>query len=57
MVETIRSATVVGYRKKHKFEVKRISLSGHTFINVIKDGNIILNCKEREYAKFKKLFC
>ena len=56
MNEVIKSVTVSGYRKKHKFEVKRIRLAGFTFINLVKDGNVILNCKESEYVKFKNLF-
>lgn len=51
-----KSVKVKGYRKKHEFTVETTSLSGYTFITLLKNGNPVLKCTPSEYAKFKKLF-
>ena len=56
MIEKIKEVSVKGYNKKHTFTIERSSLSGHTFIRLLKNGNVVLNCTEREFEKMRKLF-
>jgi len=51
-----KSVKVKGYRKKHTFTVETTSMSGYTFITVLKNDNPILKCTPTEFVKFKKLF-
>ena len=52
-----KSIKVKGYRKKHEFTIEEATLSGYTFITVLKNDNPILKCTPKEFIKFKKLFC
>ena len=56
MIEKIKEVSVKGYNKKHTFTIERSSLSGHTFIRLLKNGNVVLNCTERVFEKMRKLF-
>lgn len=57
MEELIREVTVKGYgNKKHKIKIKKTTVSGYTFYELIKNGSTILNCEVREFVKLKKLF-
>jgi hypothetical protein len=52
-----KSVSVKGYRKKkHTFTIEKTSMSGYTFITVLKNENPILKCTPLEFVKFKKLF-
>ena len=51
------SVTVKGYgNKKHEFSIERTQISGHTSIELKKNGNRMLVCNPREFVKLKKLF-
>jgi len=53
-----KSINVKGYaNRKHMFEVEHMSISGHSFVTIKKNGNPILKCSPKEYIKFKTLFC
>ena len=56
MIEKIKEVKVKGYRKQHTFSIERSSLAGHTFVRLLKNGNVVLNCTEREFEKMRKLF-
>ena len=51
-----KSVNVKGYRRKHEFTVEETTISGYTFITVLKNDNPILKCTPVEFIKFKKLF-
>jgi len=56
MTEILNSIKVKGYNKTHTFQVQRISMGGLTFIHLIKNNTIILNCTENEFEKMRGLF-
>lgn len=56
MVETLKSVKVKGYNKTHTFSIERLSISGHSFIHLVKNGNVVLNCTEKEFIKMRRLF-
>ena len=56
MTEVLKSVKVKGYNKTHTFQVQRISVSGMSFIHLIKNNTVILNCTEREFIKMRGLF-
>lgn len=56
MTKILNSVTVRGYNKNHKFEIEQWSVGGFSFIRLLKNGNVILNCKANEFEKFKGLF-
>ena len=50
--ETIKEATVKGYgNKKHKMKIKKTSIGGYTFYELIKNDNIILLFLGRHLTK------
>ena len=51
-----KSITVKGYKKKHNFEIERAEISAHVFYTLKKNGNNIVKCTPREYAKLTTLF-
>jgi hypothetical protein len=56
MIEKIKETKIKGYRKQHTFTIEKSSLAGHTFVRLLKNGNIILNCTELEFEKMRRLF-
>ena len=56
MTKILNSITVKGYNRKHKFEIESWAVGGHSFIRLLKNGNVILNCKTDEFEKFRTLF-
>lgn len=56
MTEVLKTVKVKGYNKVHTFTVEVTSIAGHTFFQLNKNGNKILNCTPDEYEKFVKLF-
>ena len=56
MTKILNSITVKGYNRSHKFEIEQWSVSGFSFIRLLKNGNVVLNCKADEFEKFRKLF-
>jgi hypothetical protein len=56
MIEKIKEVKVKGYRKQHTFTIEKSTLAGHTFVRLLKNGNIVLNCTEQEFVKMRKLF-
>ncbi len=56
MKQCIKSVKVKGYNKTHLFSIEKISVSNHTFYHLVKNGNVILNCTEREFLKMTQLF-
>jgi len=55
MKVSVRSATIKSKpNKKHNFEVRTITMGGHTIIVLKKNGNPILKCSPKEYNKFKQ---
>ena len=56
MKQEKKSVTVKGYaNRKHKFEIDKTTISGHTFYTLRKNGNSILRCDPKEFVKFKIL--
>jgi len=53
---TVKAVTVKGYNKKHTFSIERTSVAGYNFVRLMKNGNVILNCKAHEFEKFRQLF-
>ena len=43
--------------KKHKFEIEKMTVSGHTFMTLKKNDRIIVRCDPREFVKLKLLVC
>ena len=56
MTEILKSIKVKGYNKTHTFQVQRISVGGMSFIHLIKNNTVILNCTEKEFGKMRGLF-
>ncbi len=57
MVEKRKSVNVKSSNsKKHVFEIETVKMSGYTFCYLKKNGNVILNCSEKEMFKLKSLF-
>jgi hypothetical protein len=56
MVEVLKTVKVKGYSKMHTFAIERIAISGHTFMHLVKNGNVVLNCTEKEFIKMRRLF-
>lgn len=53
-----KSVTVKGYgNKKHEITIEETTISGYTFVAVLKNGNPIIKCTPKEFIKIKKLFC
>ena len=57
MVEVVKSVKVKGYNKTHTFSIERVAIAGHSFVHLVKNGNVVLNCTEKEFIKMRKLFC
>ena len=47
---------VKGYNKKHTFTIEKTEAGGYTFMRFLKNGNVVLNCTEAEFQKFRRLF-
>ncbi len=56
MTKILNSVTVKGYNRKHTFEIEQFAVSGYSFIRLLKNGNVVLNCKADEFEKFRTLF-
>ena len=56
MTKILSEVTVKGYNRKHKFVVEQFKTGGYSFVRLLKNGNVILNCKEDEFDKFRTLF-
>ena len=55
-VET-HAVTVKGYgNKKHEFSVEKTEITEHISSSIKKNGNRILTCDTKEFAKIKKFF-
>jgi hypothetical protein len=44
---------IKGHRKSHEFKVELFDMSGVKWVTLYKDGNPVLKCDERQWAKFK----
>ena len=56
MTEEKKTMTMKSGNKKHSFTLIKTSIGGHTFISLKKnDGNPIIKCTPKEFAKFKIL--
>ena len=57
-METSRkSVTVKGYNRKHEITIEETKISGYTFIALLKNGNPVIKCDPKEFAKIVRLFC
>ena len=56
MTKILSEVTVKGYNRKHKFVIEQFKTAGYSFVRLLKNGNVILNCKEDEFDKFRTLF-
>jgi len=57
-METSRkSVTVKGYNRKHEITIEETKISGYTFIALLKNGNPVIKCQPKEFAKLIRLFC
>ena len=56
MTKILSEVTVKGYNRKHKFVIEQFKTGGYSFVRLLKNGNVILNCKESEFDKFRTLF-
>ncbi len=56
MTEVVKSVKVKGYNKVHTFDITVTKMAGHTFYQVNKNGNKVINCTPGEFKKFVKLF-
>ena len=56
MTEIKKTMTMKSGNKKHDFTLIKTTIGGHTFISLKKnDGNPIIKCTPKEFAKFKML--
>jgi len=51
-----KSVTVKGYNRKHEIAIEETTISGYTFIAILKNGNPVIKCTPKEFLKIKKLF-
>ncbi len=56
MTETLASVKVKGYNKTHTFDVSVTKIAGHTFYQLNKNGNKVVNCTPSEFKKLCSLF-
>ena len=56
MNNKINEVTVKGYNKRHTFTIEKTEVGPYTFMRFLKNGNVVLNCTEVEFEKFKRLF-
>jgi len=52
-----KSVTVKGYNRKHEIAIEETRISGYTFIALLKNGNPVIKCTPKEFAKLVRLFC
>ena len=52
-----KSVTVKGYNRKHEITIEETKISGYTFISLLKNGNPVIKCDPKEFAKIIRLFC
>ena len=51
------AVTVKGYgNKKHEFSVEKTEITEYVSFSIKKNGNRILTCEPKEFAKIKKFF-
>ena len=56
VTEVVKSVKVKGYNKTHTFDVTVTQIAGHTFYQVNKNGNKVVNCTPAEFKKLCALF-
>tara|TARA_Y100000591_G_C21786117_1_gene673889 strand:- start:950 stop:1210 length:261 start_codon:yes stop_codon:yes gene_type:complete len=56
MTEVVKSVKVKGYNKTHTFQIQKIAIGGMTFMHLVKNNSVVLNCTEKEFEKMRGLF-
>ena len=56
MTEVVKSVKVKGYNKTHTFQIQKIAIGGMTFMHLVKNNPVVLNCTEKEFEKMRGLF-
>lgn len=51
-----KAVTVKGYNRKHEIAIEETTISGYTFIAILKNGNPVIKCTPKEFIKIKRLF-